>query len=176
MSLLSGRACGARRAPRPYPAVVAGTERDLAYFDEVTTHGAWVIGRIEGNFESASPSDLARRAKTLVDASVESQQAATIAELGEAVGVNRAVVGVKAVWNAVRAGRGRVLLVEDDFTYPAREVDETLEPAGDPSEPGVIDDAVDQLVAMVLDNRGEVVIVEPGRLDVHGPIALLLRY
>ena len=60
--------------------------------------------------------------------------------------------------------------------YPAREVDGTLEPAGDAGKPGVIDDAVEDLAAMVLDGGGDVVVMEPGELGVHGPVALLLRY
>lgn len=160
----------------PLPLVVAGTERGLAYFDDVTTHRAWIIGRIEGNYEDTGPSELARRAKPLVDAHAAAQRAATIAELVEAVGPGRALVGIKAAWDAARAGRARILLVEDDFVYPAREVDGALEPAGDASAPGVIDDAVDELVDMVLDSRGDVVIVEPGELGVNGPVALLLRY
>ena len=160
----------------PLPLVVAGTERNLAYFDDVTTHGSWIIGRIEGNYEDTGPSELARRAKPLVDAYAASRRAATIAELVEAVGPGRALVGIKAAWNAARAGRARILVVEDGFEYPAREVDGALEPAGDASAPGVLDDAVDELVEMVLDNRGDVVIVEPGELGIHGPVALLLRY
>ncbi len=160
----------------PLSLVVAGTERDLAYFDDVTTHGSWIIGRIEGNYEDTGPSELARRAKPLVDADAASRRAATIAELVEAVGPGRALVGIKAAWNAARDGRARILVVEDDFEYPAREVDGALEPAGDASAPGVLDDAVDELVEMVLDHRGDVVIVEPGELGVHGPVALLLRY
>ena len=160
----------------PLPLVVAGTERNLAYFDDVTTHGSWIIGRIEGNYEDTGPSEVARRAKPLVDAYAASRRAATIAELVEAVGPGRALVGIKAAWNAARAGRARILVVEDGFEYPAREVDGALEPAGDASAPGVLDDAVDELVEMVLDNRGDVVIVEPGELGIHGPVALLLRY
>lgn len=173
---LVDRALGTAAKDDPLPLVVAGTERDLAYFDEVTTHGSWVVGSIEGNYEETSPSDLAVRSKPSVDAHVASQRVAMIAELAEAVGPGRALVGVKAAWTAARAGRARVLLVEDDFVYPAREVDGTLEPVGDAAAPGVIDDAVEELVDMVLDRRGEVVIFEPGELGVHGPVALLLRY
>ena len=72
--------------------------------------------------------------------------------------------------------RRRVLLVEDDFVYPAREVDGGLEPVGEPGAPGALDDAVDELIDMVLTSSGDVVIVEPGALGEHGPIALLLRY
>jgi hypothetical protein len=160
----------------PLPLVVAGTERDLVYFDEVTAHGAWVVGHVEGNHEDSSAAELARRAQPFVDAAAGSARGATIAEVVEAVGPGRALVGIKAAWDAAREGRARVLLVEDDLVYPAREVDGSLEPAGDESAPGVIDDAVDQLVEMVLDRGGDVVIVEPGELGTHGPVAMLLRY
>ena len=84
-------------------------------------------------------------------------------------------MGIDPAWDAV-PDRARVLMVEDDFVYPAREVDGTLEPAGDAGTPGVIDDAVEDLVTMVLDGGGDVEIMEPGELGVHGPVALLLRY
>lgn len=170
------RALGLATEREPLPLVIAGTERDLAYFDEVTAHGARLVGRIEGNYEDAAPSDLARRAEPLLDTYATSERAATIAALGEAVGRGRALVGIKAAWDAAHEGRARILLVEDDFVYPAREVDGALEPAGDAVAPGVIDDAVDELIEMVLDRSGDIVIVEPGELGTHGPVALLLRY
>jgi hypothetical protein len=170
------RALGGATAQDPLPLLVAGAERDLAYFDEITTHAAQVIGRIAGNYEDARAVDLAQRAAPLLDRYTAAQRTATIAELVEAIGPGRALVGIKAAWNAARAGRARILLVEDDFVYPAREVDDTLEPAGDAARPGVIDDAVDELIDMVLDANGEVVVVESGELGIHGPVALLLRY
>ncbi len=158
------------------PLVLAGTVRDLAYFDDVTAHADLVVAHVEGNYEDAGPLDLARLAVPLIDARVASQRAATIGELVEAIGTGRGLVGIKAAWDAARGGRARILLVEDDFVYPAREVDGTLEAVGDAAAPGVIDDAVDELIVMVLGNGGDVVIVEPGQLREHGPVALLLRY
>jgi Bacterial archaeo-eukaryotic release factor family 3 len=169
-------ALGAAIGHDPLPLVVAGTERDLAYFDELTSHAAWVVGRIEGNYEDAGPADLARLASPLIDEYTASRRAATVAELVEAIGPGRALVGIKPAWAAARAGRARVLLVEDDFVYSAREVDGGLEPAGDAGAPGVLDDTVDELIEMVLTSSGDVVIVEPGALGEHGPVALLLRY
>jgi Bacterial archaeo-eukaryotic release factor family 3 len=170
------QALGAAIGRDRLPLIVAGTERDLAYFDEITSHAAWVAGRVEGNFEDASPAELARLVAPLVDQHAATRRAAIIAELVEAIGPGRALVGIKPAWVAARAGRARILLVEDDFAYPAREVDGGLEPVGDPGAPGVFDDAVDELIVMVLAGRGDVVIVQPGALDEHGPIAMLLRY
>ena len=170
------QALGVVTAEDPVPLVVAGTQRDLTYFDEVTTHQRWIIATLPGNYEDATPHELAVLTAPLLDASLASQRASVTAELVEAVGTGHGVVGVKAAWDAARAGRARVLLIENDFVYPARVVDHRLEPAGDEDASGVIDDAVDALIEMVLDAHGDVVVCEPGELAEHGPVALLLRY
>jgi peptide subunit release factor 1 (eRF1) len=155
---------------------VAGTERDLAYFDDVTRHHASVVGRLTGNHEDTNPDELARLAAPLLDDALASRRAEVVDELVEAIGPGRGIVGIKPVWDATLGGRARVLLVEEDFVYPARVVDGRLEPSGDPDRPGVIDDAVDELIELALDRDGDVVIVEPGALGAHGPVAALLRY
>ena len=160
----------------PIPLVVTGAERDLAFFDEVTAHGSSIIGRVHGNYEEASPRELADLAVPLVDEHAAAQRATTIAELAEAVGTGHALVGIKPAWSAARDGRAQVLFLEDDYVYPAREVDGQLEPAGDASVPDVIDDAAVELIDIVLDKSGEVMIVDPGELGEHGPVALLLRF
>lgn len=75
-------------------------------------------------------------------------------------------------------GRGRLLLVEEDFHYPAR-VDESglhITLADDPAAPDVMDDTVDDIIEEVLRKQGQVVFVENGKLDQHQRIALILRY
>ena len=160
----------------PQPLVVAGAQRDLAFFDEVTAHGASIVGRVHGNHGNASLRELAELAVPLVDAHVAAQRAAAVAALGEAVGTGKALAGIKPAWSAAREGRARILFLEDDYVYPAREVDGQLEPAGDAGVPGVIDDAADELIDVVLDKSGEVMIADPGELGEHGPVALLLRF
>jgi hypothetical protein len=160
----------------PQPLVITGAQRDLAFFDEVTAHGASIVGRVHGNYGNAGVLELAELAVPLVDAHVASQRAAAIVELEEAVGTGKALAGIKPAWGAAREGRARTLFLEDDYVYPAREIDGQLEPAGDASRPGVIDDAADALIDVVLDKSGEVVIADPGELGEHGPVALLLRF
>jgi len=159
----------------PLPLVVAGTERDLAYYDEVTRHADAIVGRLPGNHEDTRPDVLAQLASPLIERHLGSRRAELIHELVEAVGPGRAVVGVDAAWDATLAGRARILLIEGDFTYPARVVDDRLEPADAACVPGVVD-AVDELVERVLDQRGEVVVCNAGELADHGPVAMLLRY
>jgi hypothetical protein len=167
---------GAATSDDPLPVVVAGTERDLAFFDAVTAHRSSIIGRFAGNYEETPPDGLARLAAPFVERYEARWRAALVAELVEAIGAGLGLVGIKPVWDAAFAGRVRVLFAEDDFVYPARVVDGRLEPAGDLDSSEVIDDVVDELIELVLDERGDVVIVDAGELALHGPIAALLRF
>jgi hypothetical protein len=167
---------GAIAAGHPLPVVLVGTERDLAHFARVTEHRDWLIGEVNGNHERTPADELARLAAPVVAADLAQREAAAVVELVEAIGAARAVVGIKPVWERASEGRGRTLFVEEDFEYPARIVDGRLEPAADADAPEVIDDAVDALVDIVLETGGDVVFLEPGALDAHGPVAMLLRY
>ena len=158
------------------PLVVTGVRADLASFAAIASQDLQIIGTLDGNYEDATPRDLASRVLPLVEAHLASERARVSAEFVEAVGAGRGVVGIKAVWEATVAGRGRILLIEDDFVYPARVVDDQLEPAGDADTPGVIDDAVDLLVDMTLDAGGDVMVFGPQELAEHGPVALFLRH
>jgi hypothetical protein len=89
------------------PLVIAGTERDLAYFDDVTSHGVSAIGRLVGNHEDTSPDELARLASPLVEGYLASRRAEVVDELVEALGPGRGMVGMKPVWDATLAGRAR---------------------------------------------------------------------
>lgn len=166
-----GSAIGDDRAP----VFVVGVDRDLAVFDEVTRHADIVAARLAAGHERTPPTELADVVRPLVDEHVAARTTHAIAALVDAIGAGRAVVGVKAVWRAARGGRGRLLLVEEDYTYPAHVVDGDLAPA-DPEELAAIDDAVDEVIESVLAADGDVVFADPGTLGEHGPIALVTWY
>jgi hypothetical protein len=170
------RALGAHATADPRPLIVAGVDRDLAYFEHVTTHAAWIIGHVPGNHELSPPERLADLGRPIAAEHLADRRSAAVAELAEAIGGGRAVVGIKPVWRRAMEGRGRVLLVEDAFEYPARIVDGTLEPASEPDAPEILDDAVDALIDVVTEAGGDVLFFERDALGIHGPIALLLRY
>jgi hypothetical protein len=70
-----------------------------------------------------------------------------------------------------------MLAVEEGLFYPARLSDDgdLLLPATDVEHPDVIDDAVDELIELVLERGGWVALVEDGALVEHGGVALTLR-
>jgi hypothetical protein len=160
-----------RRAPRPL--VLVGTDRDLAYFDEVSAWSRAVVGRVAGNHERATASEISRLVQPLLAEHAREEQRRACDEAREAVGT-RAVAGIAGVWSAAREGRGRRLLLEDGFRFQGRDDDGTLNeaPAG---ESGAFD-AVDDVIDAVLRHDGDVVPVPAGALGDLGHVALLLRF
>ena len=108
--------------------------------------------------------------------------AAAVADLLEAFGAERAALGIADVYALAIAGRGRKLVVDEDYRFPARIVEGRPIPADDAATPpdGVegidVIDAVDLVAEAVLTTGGEVIFVASGSLAPHGGIGLLLRY
>jgi hypothetical protein len=82
-----------------------------------------------------------------------------------------------AAWLAARTTRREVLTVDESLYYAARLSDDgdTLTPADDTEHPDVIDDAVDELVELVLVRGGWIAFTDPGALDHHHGVALATR-
>lgn len=165
-------------ADDPLPLVVVGVVRFLAFFNEVTEHKESILTTIQGSHDKTSPPELAKLVWQPVKDALAQRRRQVLSELDKAVGERNFASAIGDVWRLANEGRGRLLLVEDDFHFPAR-VDETsgqLIPAEDVNAPGVMDDAVDEIIETVLSKQGRVVFVENGQLEAHQRIALILRY
>lgn len=162
----------------PLPLAVIGVDRYLAFFDEVTAHKAAVLATLAGSHDQTSPHELGKLIWPLVKAGLAEQRQNVLEQLEAAVGAKKSASGVGDVWRMANEGRGSLLLLEEDFHYPAR-LDETgthLVSAEDATEPGVMDDAVDKIIDVVLTKQGRVVFMDKGQLGEHQRIALILRY
>jgi len=166
------------QAEDPLPIAVAGVERHLAYFHEVTNHRGSILAAVTGSHDKTSAHELGKLVWSSMREAFIARRREVLSELEKAAGERKLVSTVGEVWRLANEGRGRLLLVEEGFSYPAR-VDKTgmrLDPAEDLASPGVVDDAVDEIVETVLGKQGEVVFVDDGRLAEHGRIALIVRY
>jgi hypothetical protein len=162
----------------PLPLAVVGVDRFLAFFNEVTEHKAAVVTMLTGSHDKTSAHELGQLVWPLVKANLDQQRQQVLAELDKAVGAQKTVSTIGEVWRLAHEGRGRLLLVEQDYHVPAR-VDATgahITPADGPDAPDVIDDAVDEIIETVLEHQGQVVFVDNGQLEAHQRIALILRY
>jgi hypothetical protein len=160
------------------PLVVAGVERYLSFYREVSRRTDDIAGTVEGNYDTASPHELAQRVWPVMQEYLARRRAEALERLDTAVGGQRASSTIGEAWRMAKEGRGDMLVVEQDFHYPAT-VDETgmiLAPAEDAGAPGVIDDAVDEVIEEVMAKGGSVVFVDDGALEQYQRIALILRY
>ena len=160
------------------PLAVVGVDRYLAFFDEVSAHKSHIVAKLTGSHDKTAAHDLGQLVWPLVEEGLAARREVHLQTLEKALGERKFASTIGEAWRMAHEGRGRLLLVEEDFHYPAR-LDETgliLTPADDPTAPDVLDDAVDDLIEMVLAKQGEVVFVENGRLADHQRVSLVLRY
>jgi hypothetical protein len=165
-------------AKDPLPLAVVGVDRYLSFYKEVSDHKKAFIATLTGSHDKTSAHELGKLVWPPVKAKLAEERQQVLGELDKAIGEQKFVSTVGEVWRMAHEGRGRLLLVEEDFHYPAR-VDESgahLTPAEDVTAPDVLDDAVDEIISAVLEKQGKVVFVENGQLKDHGRIALILRY
>jgi len=160
----------------PLPLVVTGVERNLAFYQEVTSQAAGIAGLLAGNHEETSPSALGKLVWPIFDANGTVRRTEALVKLDQAVSANRHASGIDQVWRAAVGGKCQTLLVEKEFKYPA-----DVSPEGDQLLPytgkgaAALDDAADEVIERVMDTGGEVFFYASGDLDVHQRIAAVLR-
>lgn len=159
------------------PLVVGGVDRQVSFFQEVSQYPQAVTGTLSGNFDKATLPELAPQVWSAIQPLREAQRANALQELDEAVSSQRVVSTIGEVWRLANEGRGKMLLVEKNYHVPAIVTeDHHLKLVDDPGGTDVMDDAVDEIIEVVLAKGGKVVLVDDGALSLHQKIALILRY
>jgi hypothetical protein len=169
---------GAFQTEEKLPLVVAGVDRYLAFYWEVSRSPDDIAGTVEGNYDHATEPEIAQLVWPVTQGYLAQRRTDALERLADAVGAQRSSSTIGEVWRMAKEGRGDTLLVEQNYHYPAT-VDETgmiLSPAEDATASGVIDDAVDEVIEEVMAKGGNVVFVDDGALEQHQRIALILRY
>lgn len=167
-------AVAAEHARQPLPTVVAGVNRSAR--DVAKASNIDAIGIIRGNHDRTSWADLHNQAWPLVCDWLRTDNHRALDHLDTARGANRYAGGVHEVWELAHDARVELLVVEETYAYPARLRDAQLIYAVDIEAPDVIDDAIDELIELVLHNAGRVAIVADGNLADHDRLAAVLRY
>lgn len=163
------------------PLFVAGVDRNLAFFQEVSQRAGSVAGTLPGSYDSTSPAELVARVWPLVEVHAAGQRQHAHAELEAAAAAGQIRAGLAAIWPAALDGRGALLLVERDVHTPALLTQDgrSLQPVANGvavADGEGFEDAVDEIIAIVLEKGGRVVFTANGRLEGYGRIALVLRY
>jgi len=166
----------------PLPLALAGVERTVAYFDEVTQHKGQgkftIVARLTGNWENLPPHELEEKIWPLVQQGLKAGLDRVRQRAEDAIGAGRLATGLQEVWRAAREGRVDTVLVEDDYHQPARAQESGLHLVSEDEQaaPDVLDDAVDETIETVLNASGDVFFFESGQLAQYDRIAAILRY
>lgn len=160
------------------PLVITGVERYLSYYKEITELNNHIAGEIKGSYDKSSPHELAKLTWPVMENYIAKNKSELLKKLEDAVGSGHFSSGVDQVWNTAFEGRGLILLVEEGFQFPAviSEDNRILSPAEDSTSPGIVDDAVDEIIEEVISRGGEVHFVDKDDLKLHNRIAMILRY
>ncbi|MFO0888735.1 MAG: hypothetical protein U0790_06260 [Isosphaeraceae bacterium] len=170
-------AVAALQSEEKFPIVLAGIERFLGFYQEVTKDPDSIVAMLSGSYEGANPSSLGKAVWPLFQAGSTQRRTRALARLSQAVSVNRHASGIDRVWRAVFDNQCQILLVEKEFAHPADVSDDgthLLRYTG--KGPQALDDAVDDVIEKALATGAEVFFYEPGVLDLHQGIAAVLRY
>ena len=167
------------------PLLVVGASRRLSMFRKHSKHRGRVSSTLIGVLERKSAVELAGSIRPMVGEIIERRQRQSMTELDEAISRGRHVFGIDDIWRMAGEGRCELLIVEENFVYPARldRPTNTLTPAADIDHPEVIDDVADDIIEIVLAKGGRVTIVADGTFasrdassSFSGRIAATLRH
>ena len=174
--LVSAPLSGANKIPRrlptakPTPAAI----RILLLF---STHNIkHVIDYIPGNFEESSEAEFHKTMTPYLQNWKIVQQKKVMNQIDEAMGCKKLAVGINQVWKAAGEKRGRLLVVEKNFIFPAQHGSspEVIYNNDDlVQKPFYIKDAVDDIIEKVLASGGDVEFVDEGILKYFSKIALI---
>lgn len=161
--------------------VLVGVDKKISHFLKFSKNEDKVLGVVHGNYDYAPPQNIAELVWPIVQNKMQEEKEALLADLQESVGRNLYVGGIVAVWKAAFEGRVRTLLIEENYQVRGLVLDEGyslgLEIPDNYNGSGrIAEDAVDDLIELVISKAGNVVFVEDGKLSNHQQLAAITRY
>jgi hypothetical protein len=160
----------------PAELVVAGIERNITFYKEVSDHKELILATMGGDYSSSNINELVKACIPVAKEAAENRVNAELERLEQAVAHNKFTDDVQEIWQMVNQGRAETLLVEKNYFQAAKVDGDKLELVEDATEEGVVDDIVDEIAEITLKMGGKVVFVEDGKLDKYQRIALIDRY
>jgi hypothetical protein len=157
--------------------VIAGTKKDVASFKNLQRHHD-IAGEIPGNYVHTPLNELAALSWDAIKLFVNRKKQGLVREFEEKIGEGQGITGMKEIWEAANEGRGLRLLVEKDFSLPGilNKGDEYSMPLPQSVAHYTPADVVDTLIQIVLEKKGEVILVENNALANYQHIGLVTRY
>lgn len=162
----------------PMQIVIAGVERNISLYRDVSGLDDKVITTIDGNHDNTTPHDLAMKVWPEVKKLMAEKRTLVVEKIDEAFGKKKLVTGIEEVWRLALQDRGELLVVEQDYQQ-AVEISNngnSITTVTSKGLHGTTDDLVDEIAEKVISTGGRVIFTENGSLDQYNHIALILKY
>ena len=160
------------------PLILLGPEKELAWFENISTHNKIIIDKIAGSYNHSNQRQLEDMAWPAMRSHLENERVQLIKEFNAKIGMNLGISGIQDIWSAAKEGKAFKLLVEKDYRCPGfvdrDEYHLYLRPPQKPHK--ILADAVDDLIEMVLEKNGHVYFVDNGMLKDYQRMVLITRY
>ncbi|HTI92401.1 MAG TPA: hypothetical protein VL727_17525 [Puia sp.] len=163
----------------PLPVFVLGPEKVLERFKRISRNEKSLVRFIVGDHEGASETEIRELMKPYIEDWRKLKEQAILLQIHQAVHGNKLEYGIKKVWQMATQKNCRLLLVENDFMYPAHHGPQLDNIRGEDltqSNPYFLKDAVDEVMEKVLAAGGDVEFVSNDALKEYGRVALIRLY
>ncbi len=161
------------------PLLVMGNANAIGHFKTITQNSKRITGYVPFNFKKSTEPDLLKIMECYVADWKKIIQTDLMKQIAEAMGKEKLAIGIKEVWEVASQKRGKLLVVEMNFTYPAQQgtKEEIIFKQEEKMKNAFfIKDAVDDVIEKVLASGGDVEFVQEGLLMEYHRIVLIEHY
>ncbi|MBS1525943.1 MAG: hypothetical protein JST19_09870 [Bacteroidetes bacterium] len=151
----------------PFPVFVAGTDRVLGHFRQISKNGKRLAQFIHGNYIDATDAEIAELMQPYVVDWINIKQRELLTRLQNVDDEGKLIYGIRDVWASVNDGNTRLLVVEKNYRQQLNnQVQKSF----------YVRDAVDKIIEKVLQSGGDVEFVDDDLLKAYKHIALIPFY
>lgn len=171
------RALGVALRLDPMPLVLVAAEPTASRFHHLSRNTGRLAGVVKGSHLHTGADELTTLTRPVLQDYLRSRAQEALDLVEQRAGGGRVLTDINSAWLAARWERPELLAVEEDFFYPARlgQDGDSLIPTDEVDRPDVIDDAVDELIEIVLGRGGWIALLPPGELPGGARLALTLH-
>jgi ribosomal protein L7Ae-like RNA K-turn-binding protein len=162
----------------PLPLFVMGPKKMTGHFKKLTRHSVSVVDYVQKDIDSTSIPEIRKALIPHIHDWEKVMQKNLLKQLEEAADKGKLATGMKDVWKEAMAHKGRLLVIEKNFTYAAeKNSEDKIYKAVEPyNKYSYIKDAVDEVIEKVLESGGDVEFVDNNVLTGYHQIALIMHF
>ncbi|MEI6947629.1 hypothetical protein V9K67_10580 [Paraflavisolibacter sp. H34] len=162
----------------PYPLFVVAERKTMNAFQAISNNDPCVVEHIHQVYHNETEEELLEAVQPYLAAWKKTKEKDVLLQVENALHKGKLAVGIHEVWQAASEKRGKLLVVESDYKYPAYfgEGEGVIYVDFNSDHHAQnIKEAVDNAIEKVLASGGDVEFVEPGTLSGYLRIALILQ-